>query len=262
MMLLRTPSDARLGLRADLGELPLTAALELIHSTSQSGSLRVSAALDAADLPLELHFCAGEVTSAAILDWTGLDALYSFPQDVAAGQAAFWQQPTPAAPPLAPFQNLLGEWARLSDEWPRLCEQLFSPSQRFYGELDPFSRPGGVSARWITAFSGQPLHEVCAQLAALQQAGMIRPVRRSYEWDTLVLPPCHDPQEMRQSPVLRLLDGQKTLHRLIQRGLSSEDIRAELVGRVGPECLFPGSGRALRDWLWEHGPAQRELLIA
>lgn len=251
----------QLGLRAALWQVPLTVVLELVHATQRTGLLRAEAELDGGTLPLEIQFVRGEVTAAAILDWQGLEALYSFPQATPAGWAEFWQAPAQPAPPLAPFQNLLAEWARLSDEWPRCCEQIRSPSQRFYGEAAPFNRPGGASARWVAAASGQPLHEVCTQLAALQQAGFIQPIQGSFEWDTLVVPACQDSQALRRSPVLRLLDGRKSLHRLLERGLSPDELRSELLSHLGSSAPFPGSGRALRDWLWEQGHAERDLLL-
>lgn len=246
----------QLGLRVDLAKTPLTAVMDLVHSTSQTGQLHVEALLDSVTLPLLITFWRGEVTAAAVLDWEGLDALYSVPQGVSAGQAEFWQRPEEPAQPLAPFANLLAEWARLSDEWPRVCAQIGSPSQRFMGEAAPFDRAGGASGHWVTAFTSQPLHEVCSQLAALQLAGFIRPVPGSFEWDALVAPACQDPQAVELSPVMRLLDGHKSLRQLMERGVSPDELRTALLDHLSPMPLFPGSGRALRDWLWER-QAQR-----
>lgn len=249
-----SPTQPRLGLQASLSAVPLGAVLELVHASSQTGQLKVLVQLPGGSLPLELEWVAGEVVAACILDWAGLDALYSFPQDAAVGELEFWQRPSPpqtGAAPLAPFMNLMGEWARLSDEWPRHCQQIGSPSQRFYGALAPFNRPGGASARWVVADTGEALHDVCAQLSGLKQAGFIHPVRHSFEWDVLVVPPSRDVRDIHRSPVLRLLDGQKTLHRLIERGFSPDDIRSALIQRPLQEQRFPGAGRALRDWLWE-----------
>ncbi|GHG03549.1 hypothetical protein GCM10017783_14990 [Deinococcus piscis] len=255
-------SGGTLGLRTELWQMPLTSVCELIHSTSQTGQLRIETHLAGSALPLEIHFLRGEVTAASILDWRGLDALYSFPQTASTGWAEFWQRPVVSAPPLAPFLNLLGEWARLSDEWPRSCEQILSPAQRFYGEVAPFDRQGGASAHWVAAQSGQPLYDVCGQLAALQQAGFIRPIPDSFEWDRLVLPACQDQQALRQSPVLRLLDGHKTLRQLMERGVTPDELRAELPAYLVRMAPFPGSGRTLRDWLWEQDAVQSDLLMS
>ncbi|MDO4263389.1 MAG: DUF4388 domain-containing protein [Deinococcus sp.] len=252
-----------LGLRAELWQVPLTSVMELIHSTSQTGRLQIEAHLGSGVLPLELQVVRGEVTAAAILDWQGLDALYSFPQAASTGCAEFWQAPAPLspAPPLAPLRSLLGEWARLSDEWPRSCEQILSPAQRFCGEVFPFDQPGGASAHWVAAFTGQPLHGVCEQLAALQRAGFIQPVPGSFEWDSLVLPACREPQALRHSPVMRLLDGHKSLRQLLERGLSPADLRRELLDHLPGLGPVAGGGRALRDWLWEQSSAQGDLLL-
>lgn len=254
-------STPLLGLRASLSTVPLGAVLELIHTSAQTGRLYVRAQLAGGWLPLEVGWVSGEIVSAHILDWAGLDALCSFPQDAQQGELEFWQGgPVMAASPLAPFMNLMGEWARLSDEWPRYCAEIGSPSQRFHGALAPFNRAGGASARLIVADTGEALHNVCAQLVGLQQAGFIRPIRHSFEWETLVLPPCDDQRKMYHSPVLRLLDGQKSLHRLIERGFEPAEIRRELIA-YAPEQPFAGAGRALRDWLWEVAPESAELIV-
>ncbi|RTR29413.1 DUF4388 domain-containing protein [Deinococcus radiophilus] len=253
-----------LGLSAGLDEVPLTAVMELIHSTRQTGQLRVQAELPGGPLPLRLEFVGGELVGCALHDWHGPEALYAFPQTVTTGRAEFWQMRVSAAArwPLAPFGQLMGEWARLSDEWPRAVEVIVSPSQRFWGQAAPFNRQGGASARWVAANTGQSLFEVCIQMADLHAAHMIHPIRESFEWDLLILPPCEDAQAKRRSAVLRLLDGQKPLSRLLGRGLSSEQVRAELLRELGQDGGFPGAGRVIRDWLWEAAALEQATSLA
>ncbi|MFC6617017.1 hypothetical protein [Deinococcus radiophilus] len=88
----------------------MTAVMELIHSTRQTGQLRVQAELPGGPLPLRLEFVGGELVGCALHDWHGPEALYAFPQTVTTGRAEFWQMRVSAAArwPLAPFGQLMG----------------------------------------------------------------------------------------------------------------------------------------------------------
>jgi hypothetical protein len=92
-------------MEGDLKVFPLTEVLELIHAHRRSGVLEVREGV----LPLTLRFAAGEVVEASILDWEGLEALFTFPLHPKEG--AFRFQPGPPLPgrgPSCPSPTSLG----------------------------------------------------------------------------------------------------------------------------------------------------------
>ena len=187
------PAGGAQGIRVSLPELALGSLLELIHAAQQTGVLEVSAACRHGTLPLRLAFLRGEIVDCALLDWRGLDALYSFPQVVESGQAEFWRVPPDAVqaqPPLAPFDSLTMEWARLTDEWPRYIAWIGSPSALLEGPAAPFNRPGGCSVRAAAHMLRQPLHEVASAAVELTRAGLLSPREGApyAEWQVLTLP--------------------------------------------------------------------------
>ncbi|WP_261664995.1 DUF4388 domain-containing protein [Deinococcus sp. Marseille-Q6407] len=260
-------SGGAAGIRGTLAELPLNSLLELIHAAQQTGLLEVEAFLGRSSLTLRLAFFGGEIVDCAVLDWPGLDALFSFPQDLSAGHAEFWAidpAQVQAQPPLAPFEFILSEWARVTDEWPRYNEWIGSPSTRFIGAMAPFSRPGGCSVRAAAHAGARPLHEVASQVAELAQAGLLRPKNEPphQEWQFLPLPAPHTFIAAQAGSPLEDLNGQLSLFDVQQaRSIPIGLVRAELMRAIQRGYRFPGCGWVMRDLIWEQDWEEADLMV-
>lgn len=258
-------SKGAAGIRAALTELPLSSLLELIHSSQQTGLLEVEGFVGRSSLTLRVAFLGGEIVDSALLDWQGLDALFSFPQDIAAGHAEFWSIPAHAVqsqPPLAPFNQVLSEWARLTDEWPRYIQYLGSASTRLEGEMAPFNRPGGYCVRAAAHASGQALHEVAATTAELVRLGLLQPKANPphQEWQFLALPPL-SPMLLGSSTLLSRLDGQSSLFEIqLETGMDTATARSELLRAIQRGYRFPGCGWVMRDLTWEQDWQEEQSL--
>lgn len=144
-------------MEGDLKAIPLTEVLELVHAHRRSGVLEVRTG----PLPLTLRFALGEVVGASILDWEGPDALFAFPLHPEEGVFRFVpKRPPEAAQALMPFSVLLGEWARVNDEWDRFRTLIDSPSRvlRAIRPGEPYGAfLGGKSVRAAAKAWGVPL---------------------------------------------------------------------------------------------------------
>lgn len=254
------------GMRAALNHLPLGSLLELIHTSQQTGLLEVEGFLNRSSLTLRVAFLQGEIVDSALLDWQGLDALFGFPQDIDSGHAEFWQIDTqhvhPQAP-LAPFNQVMSEWARLTDEWPRYIEWLGSGSTRLEGEMAPFNQPGGCSVRAAAHMSQRALHEVAATTAELVKIGLLRPKANPphQEWQFLALPPL-SPMMLSSGSILTHLDGQRSLFEAqLEMGTDTATARDELLRAIQRGYRFAGCGWVMRDLIWEQGWQQSQQMV-
>ncbi len=239
-------------MEGDLKVIPLVEALELIHAHRRSGRLEVQVG----PLPLTLDFVQGEVVGAAILDWEGPDALFTFPLHPKEGRFRF-QPGTPAeAPPLAPFANLLGEWARVNDEWGRFRTGIDSPSRvleaiRPQGHLEVFL--GGKSIRAAAKAWGVPLIIAMERAYLGLREGDLYPLRR-YAWYALRIRHQGRPRGSltEYAHLLPLLDGSRNLGEVIAQGVPIGLVRRFLVQAIQSGEIAPqGRGWLLRDLTWE-----------
>lgn len=239
-------------MEGNLNTIPLTEVLELVHHHRRSGVLEVRTG----PLPLTLRFAAGEVVGAHILDWEGLEALFTFPLHPKEGAFRFQPGPPGAEPPLLPLATLLGEWARVNDEWDRFRTLIDSPS-RVLEAIRPKSPyevfQGGRSVRAAAKAWGVPL------LIAMERAymgireGDLYPLRR-YAWYALRIR-----YQGRKGKTLEefgqlqgLLDGSRNLGEVIAQGVPVGLVRRYLVQALGSgELSPPGRGWLLRDLTWE-----------
>jgi len=239
-------------LEGNLNTIPLTELLELIHGHRRSGVLEVQVG----PLPLSLRFSAGEVVGAAILDWEGLEALFTFPLHPKEGPFRF--QPTPPSQerPLLPFAALLGEWARVNDEWDRFRTLVDSPSRvleaiRPKPPLEVFQ--GGKSVRAAAKAWGVPLLIAMERAYMGVREGDLYPLRR-YAWYALRIR-----YQGRKGKTLEefgqlqaLLDGTRNLGEVIASGVPVGLVRRYLVQALSSgELAPPGRGWLLRDLTWE-----------
>ncbi|WP_448567708.1 DUF4388 domain-containing protein [Thermus sp.] len=239
-------------MEGDLSVIPLTEVLELVHAHRRSGALEVRVGV----LPLALRFAAGEVVGASILDWEGLEALFTFPLHPKEGTFRFQGGPPTQEKPLMPFPTLLGEWARVNDEWDRFRTLIDSPSRvleaiRSKPPLEVFQ--GGKSVRAAAKAWGVPLLIAMERAYMGVREGDLYPLRR-YAWHALRIR-----YQGRKGKTLEefgqlqaLLDGTRNLGEVIAQGVPEPLVRRYLVqalasGEVSP----PGRGWLLRDLTWE-----------
>lgn len=238
-------------MEGELSGIPLLDTLELIHSSRRSGVLEV----ETGGLPLSLTFSAGEVVGAAILDWEGLDALFTFPLHPKEGRFLFRPGRTEGTP-LMPFRALLGEWARINDEWDRFRSLIDSPSRvleaiRPKEALEVFQ--GGRSVRAAAKAWGVPLVVAMERAWTGVREADLAPLRR-YAWYALRIQ--HQGQRNQTlsefDQLAQLLDGSRNLGEIIRIGVPVGLVRRYLIqailkGKIQP----PGRGWLLRDLLWE-----------
>jgi Domain of unknown function (DUF4388) len=243
-----------------LRDAPLPSLLELIKNSRQRGHLFVDAAL-----PLTLALEKGQVVSATILDYEGLEGLFTYPLHLEDGMYRFEPSLPQAHRPLMPFDALLSEWARHNDEWQRLRQRLDSPSH----VLDPWpnARPafalfdGKRSVRAVAKLMAQndpkiTLLEV-AKLAAdgLEQGDLA--VTYRYAWFSLRIQHADAGRvNLRgQRELTSYLDGTMRLGELIEnQGFFIGDVREYLIEAIRSEVVqVPGRGWLLADLLWELG---------
>lgn len=238
-------------MEGELSGIPLPDTLELIHSGRRSGVLEV----ETGGLPLSLTFLAGEAVGAAILDWEGLDALFTFPLHPKEGRFLFrpgWTEGTP----LMPFRTLLGEWARINDEWDRFRSLIDSPSRvletiRPKGGLEVFQ--GGRSVRAAAKAWGVPLVVAMERAWTGVKEGDLAPLRR-YAWYALrIRHQGRRNQTLNEfAQLAQLMNGSRNLGEIIRIGVPVGLVRRYLIqallkGKIQP----PGRGWLLRDLLWE-----------
>ncbi|WP_027482770.1 DUF4388 domain-containing protein, partial [Deinococcus pimensis] len=144
-------------MQGELADLPLIGVLELMHFSRKTGVLEVGA-----PIPFALTFVNGEIVDGGVLDWVGLDAIFTLPPSPERGRFVFHGREE-GGRPLMPFAHLTTEWGRLADEWQRVCEVIGSPSRVLRGALPGFQE--GRSVRAAARASGEPLF-VVAQRAA------------------------------------------------------------------------------------------------
>ena len=226
--------------------------LELIHSHRRSGVLELSLGY----LPLSLRFREGEVVGASILDWEGLEALFSFPLHPVEGVFRFRVTPPEGDKPLMPFSLLLGEWARINDEWDRFRTLVDSPS-RVLEAIRP--KPpyevfqGGKSVRAAAKAWQVPLLIAMERAYMGVREGDLYPLRR-YAWYALRIK-----YQGRKGKTLEefgqlqaLLDGTRNLGEVIASGVPIGLVRRYLVQALASgELTPPGRGWLLRDLTWE-----------
>lgn len=111
-------------MEGNLETIGLLELLEMIHQNRRSGELR----LEVEGLPVHFRFLEGEVVSGGILDWEGLEAISTLPLQPRGGSFRFTSG-VQTGTPLLRFKALIGEWARLYDEWTRFRQLYDSPSR-------------------------------------------------------------------------------------------------------------------------------------
>lgn len=234
-------------LRGDLHDLSLPGLLDLLHATRQTGVLRVEAAVTGHHpLPFQVSLVRGEVAGGAVLDWTGAEALMSCPPDPQAGSFEFVVRPQGGAPPL-PYAQFVAEWARISDEWGRICAVIGSPSRRWQAPLPGFQDPQGRSVRAALPQSGQTLVGLSGALAQAVLTGQARPSGH-FAWFGLRLDVAA--AHLAGHPLARWVDGQRDLGELAAL-TSTGEARAYLLAELEAGLRFPGCGWVWRDLLWE-----------
>ncbi|MDW8357061.1 DUF4388 domain-containing protein, partial [Thermus sp.] len=206
--------------------------------------------------PLSLRFSAGEVVGAAILDWEGLEALFTFPLHPKEGPFRFQPGAPAAEKPLLPFSILLGEWARVNDEWDRFRTLVDSPS-RVLEAIRPTSPyevfQGGKSVRAAAKAWEVPLLIAMERAYMGVREGDLYPLRR-YAWYALRIR-----YQGKKGKTLEefgglqaLLDGTRNLGEVIASGVPVGLVRRYLVQAIGSGELTPqGRGWLLRDLTWE-----------
>lgn len=239
-------------MEGELSVFPLTEALGLIYEHRHSGVLEV----EVGPLPLTLRLQAGEVVGAAILDWEGLEALFTFPLHPKEGRFRFRPGPSGQERPLMPFAALLGEWARVNDEWERFRTLLDSPSRVLEAirPKEPYEVfGGGKSVRAAAKAWGVPLLIAMERAYMGVREGDLYPLRR-YAWYALRIR--HQGKKSATleefSALAALLDGSRNLGEIIAQGVPVGLVRRYLVrGLTSGELSPPGRGWLLRDLLWE-----------
>lgn len=229
-------------MRGLLNDLPLLGVFELIHTTRQSGVLEVQA-----ELPFTLVFQSGEIVSGGILDWLGPEALYSCPMLPVSGAFEFTPRPVTGLA-LGPFNKVTSDWARIHDEWERLCQVIGSPSRYFHGALPLFENRRGRSIRSAAREAEAPLFQVAQVVAQAVQEGRLQPLPR-YEWFRLTLRPAGQRHSL--NPVARRLSGERNMGEVVGNGVTLHEVRQYLMTELRMGLRFPGSGWVLRDLVWE-----------
>lgn len=240
-------------MEGDLKAIPLTEVLELVHAHRRSGVLEVRTG----PLPLTLRFALGEVVGASILDWEGLDALFAFPLHPEEGVFRFVPTRSPeATQALMPFSVLLGEWARVNDEWDRFRTLIDSPS-RVLEAIRP-GEPygaflGGKSVRAAAKAWGVPLIIAMERAYMGVREGDLYPLRR-YSWFALRIRHVGRKTKTLEEfgHLAALLDGSRNLGEIVAEGVPLGLVRRYLIRALAKEELTPpGRGWLLRDLLWE-----------
>ncbi|MGQ9510387.1 MAG: DUF4388 domain-containing protein [Thermaceae bacterium] len=243
-------------MEGDLRGVPLPDVLELLHTGRRSGVLEVQTE---EGLPLSLHLKGGEVTKAAIWDWEGLDALFTFPLHPEGGRFRLRAEPVEGMP-LMPLRALLGEWARINDEWTRFRALIDSPSRVLVlapgeegtaGGLEVFRE--GKSVRAAAKSWGVPLVVAMERAWSGVREGDLIPIRR-YAWYALrIRYPGRKGETLNEfSQLAGLMDGSRNLGEIIRAGVPISLVRRYLVqALVRGEIRPPGRGWLLRDLLWE-----------
>lgn len=226
-------------------DVPLIGVLSLLHDVRHSGRIEVE---PERDVPFWLQFGGGEVLSGGILDWEGLDAIQCSPLIPRSGSFRFERGDADEDGLLAlPYDSLSTEWARVSDEWPRILRVLGSPSVTLRGTLLPtFQQPQGCSVRAAAAFAGVSLADMSARAAAGVLSGELERTGH-YAWFDLVLPAQAQPH----TALTRALDGRRSLGQLLKAGFTLGQLRDELLRELKQGLRFAGCGWTLRDVLWE-----------
>jgi len=232
-------------MQGELADLPLIGVLELIHFSRKTGLLEVNA-----PIPFAFSFTAGEITEGGIIDWLGLDAIYTMSQSPERGRFTFTNGEA-SGTPLKPFSRLVGDWAHLADEWPRQCELIGSPSRVLRGDLPEYT-DAGRSIRAVARQTGRPLFEVAQRAVEAVMAGSLEKTNK-YAWHVLRIrhPRAQVPEPLPPGSIERLLDGQRNLGEVLQEGVHPDDLRQFLVREVRSGLRFPGAGWLLRDLTWE-----------
>ncbi|PNY82381.1 DUF4388 domain-containing protein [Deinococcus koreensis] len=224
-----------------LSDIPLLGALELIHSTRQTGVLDVQA-----EVPYAVAFVGGEIVSGGILDWLGLEALYASPLVPEVGSFAFTKKAV-TGQALGGYTHLISDWARTSDEWSQLCAVIGSPSGYFRGAEPLFEREGGRSVRAAAREAEVPVFEVAQFVAQALRDGRLEAVER-YEWFRLKL---HAAPRRGAGGVPRVAEPLEPLGQMIAGGMPIREARARLLNELKMGLRFPGSGWVWRDLVWE-----------
>ena len=240
----------------------LSDVLEMIGSQRLSGRLRLEADIPyrkgrSGKLPLELRLREGEITGGHILDWEGMEAISTFPLHTERGHFAF-KQGVANGQPLMPLKALLGEWARMNDQWTRFRGLLDSPSRVL--ETPRAAEPyalfvGGKSVRAAARAWNVPLIIAVERAWRGVREGDLSKMRK-YAWYALRIrhPSARRTQVglVNPSDLTVLLNGSRNLGELIQGGIPIEHIRSYLIGEIsGGGIDVPGKGWILRDLLWE-----------
>jgi len=240
------------------GTIPLTNVLEILHTTRRTGVLN----LESQQIPLHLRFEEGEVVGGGILDWEGFEAIATFPLHPEEGRFRFEAGPVQGVP-LMPFKMLLGEWARMNDQWARFRSVLDSPSRVLETPraVEPFAVfVGGRSVRAAARSWNVPLIIAAERAWRGLREGDLTGLRK-YAWFALRIrhPSARRTQAGIRNPqdITVLLDGSRNLGELIQAGLPIARVRAYLIERIrSGELEAPGRGWILRDLLWEQEAAR------
>jgi len=240
----------------------LSDVLEMIGSQRLSGGLRLEMNLRygkgrTAKLPLVLRLSQGEITGGNILDWEGMEAISTFPLHPEEGHFAF-KQGLGIGQPLMPLKALLGEWARMNDQWTRFRSLLDSPSRVLETPRpqEPYAVfGGGRSIRAAAKAWNVPLI-IAAERAwrGLREGDLSK--MRKYAWYALRIrhPAARRTQAgmVNPSDVTVLLNGSRNLGEMIQGGIPIEHIRNYLIEEISSGRIdVPGKGWILRDLLWE-----------
>ena len=223
-------------------DAPLIGVLELLHVSRKTGVLTAEA-----EVPFNLSFLDGQITTGGILDWQGLDAIYACPLLPDQGSFSFRVQPE-TGEMLAPYGKITADWARYSDDWSQICAAVGSPSALFRGSLPLFDTPEGRSIRAVSRSSQLPLFEVAERVLAGVRAGRLEAVNR-FSWYSLRLK--HQLGSGRGGRVAAALDGEHNMGELVESGYPASELRDYLISEIKAGLRFQGCGWVLRDLLWE-----------
>jgi len=233
--------------------IALSDVLAMIHANRGTGVLHLSSGR----LFVHLRFESGEVVGGGILDWEGFEAISTFPLHPDQGRFKF-EAGSVQGVPLMPFKALIGEWARMNDQWTRFRSVLDSPSRVLETPraVEPFAVfVGGRSVRAAAKNWGVTLI-IAAERAwrGLREGDLTK--LRKYAWFALRI---RHPSARRTQAGIRdhrdisvLLDGSRNLGELVHAGLPISQARNYLIQRItSGELETPGKGWILRDLLWE-----------
>ena len=242
-------------MEGELRSVPLSEVLLLLHSGKKGGQLSVEA-----EIPLILRFHDGEIVGGGIFDWTGFEAITAFDLHKREGRFRFQPEGTIDEPePIMPFDALVAEWARLTDEWRRYLSEIGAPSRVYKARRPPlpevyaiFAEPlsvRGAARRW-----GVSLIEAMERVLQGRREGVLveLPVYRWYRM-RIRHPMAFDLLHVHAfADVVRHLTGEKTLGELIREGLPEARVREFLIEELRTRKMRPrGRGELLRDLIWE-----------